>query len=172
MTSAHRDQQPSSLLPLTVAERGLYTPCTRLLVRPLSGDGKGLSLDELRVCGRASAEDVCPYVHEYGDAAELVTSELVTNALTHGARGDEPVYVEFPSSPWSWKIRVLDPSPEPPREVVAYDDDTSGRGLFLVHFFAGQYDGHLDVEITGAGKAVTCTLPIPAPNRVADEVSA
>ncbi|OKI03132.1 hypothetical protein A6A06_39595 [Streptomyces sp. CB02923] len=147
-------------------------PCTSLLVRPSSGEGEGLDLSEIRAWGRVCAEAVCPYAGAYGDAAELVTSELVTNALKHGARDGQRVVVEFPSSPWSWKIRVLDSSPKPPREVVAHDDDVSGRGLFLVHHFASQYDGRLDVEITGDGKAVTCTLPIPAPSRAAEEASA
>ncbi len=172
MTNAHREQQPSGPQPLMAAGWDLPTPRTRLLVQPLSGEGDGLSLGEIRAWSRVCAEEVCPHEDEYGDAAELVASELVTNALTHGAGGGQPVSVEFPSSPWSWKIRVLDPCPEPPREVVAYDDDISGRGLFLVHHFASQYDGRLDVEITGDGKAVTCTLPTPAPNRVAEEASA
>lgn len=144
-------------------------PRTKLLVRPWNEPENPLRV--VRQMGRTRAAEVSSD-EGFLFAAELLVSELVTNALTHGADDDQPVFVEFPSSPWSWKVRVLDPSPQPPREVVAYDDDVSGRGLVLVHHFASQYNGHLDVEITGDGKAVTCTLPIPAPNRVAEEARA
>ncbi|MFF3272743.1 ATP-binding protein [Streptomyces chrestomyceticus] len=150
-----------------------FTSFLRVPVRPPASARSGVSLSDARLLARACAEEVCPRVDEYGDAAELVTSELVTNALKHAApTDDEPVYIEFPSCPWAFQVRVLDPSPTPPREVVAYDDDMSGRGLVLVHHFASQYGGHLNVEITEDGKTVTCTLPVQPTSRAAEEASA
>ncbi len=149
-----------------------FIPRTRLLVRPRLGEGEGLLLGDIRACGRACAEYVCPDMREYWDAAALVTSELVGNALRHGAKEDEPVYVEFPVCPWAFQVRVLDSSPELPQERTAHDTDEEGRGLFLVHNCTAEYGGRLDVEITGDGKTVTCTLPVPAPRSAAGEVSA
>ncbi|WP_206505966.1 ATP-binding protein [Streptomyces chrestomyceticus] len=149
-----------------------FIPRTRLLVRPLLGEGEGLLLGDIRACGRACAEKVCPDVREYWDAAALVTSELVGNALRHGTKEGEPVYVEFPVCPWAFQVRVLDPSPELPQERTAHDADEEGRGLFLVHNYTAEYGGCLDVEPTEDGKTVTCTLPIPASSRATEAAGA
>jgi anti-sigma regulatory factor (Ser/Thr protein kinase) len=75
----------------------------------------------------------------YVDDAEVVTSELVTNAVQYArAHGDPPKHVV----PGIWlgvqalkryvHLYVRDPYPVPPVKRTAGETDTSGRGLFIV----------------------------------------
>ncbi|KAA0935309.1 MULTISPECIES: ATP-binding protein [Streptomyces] len=66
------------------------------------------------------------------DVAELLVSELVTNALRH-ATGPIGVRLVRPSGPaGTLLVEVSDPLPDPPRERAARPDDETGRGLQLV----------------------------------------
>lgn len=80
------------------------------------------------------------------DDAEVVTSELVTNALNHALRtGDPPRHVV----PGIWlgirslkryvHLCVRDPYPVRPVKKVATEVDTSGRGLFIVEALTAAY---------------------------------
>ncbi|MDT0307732.1 SpoIIE family protein phosphatase [Streptomyces sp. DSM 44917] len=62
------------------------------------------------------------------DRAELLVSELVTNAVRH-ARG--PVGLRMVHGP-TLLVEVTDPDPAPPRERTAAPEDEGGRGLPLV----------------------------------------
>jgi anti-sigma regulatory factor (Ser/Thr protein kinase) len=94
------------------------------------------------------------------DAAEsavLLTSELVTNALTHG---ESPVTVAVSWSVEQLRVEVHDrsrylPAPWPIRIAV---DDEAGRGLLLVDTLATDWGFYR----TPGGKAVYFTLDCPA----------
>ncbi|WP_435811280.1 ATP-binding protein [Streptomyces termitum] len=83
-----------------------------------------------------------------GDVAELLTSELVTNALVHTGQG---AVVTATVVPENLRVEVRDFEPgldRPP--VPPADDGTSGRGLFLVRELADSWG----VEERGTGKVV------------------
>ncbi|WP_432173034.1 ATP-binding protein [Streptomyces sp. Tue6028] len=67
--------------------------------------------------------------------AELLTSELVCNALRHAA-GPLSLTLE-----WASEVRCLvsDGSPVPPHPIVADLDDENGRGLALVEMMAARW---------------------------------
>ncbi len=61
---------------------------------------------------------------------QLLVSELVTNAVVHGAG---PISLEFQHFDGSLRVSVMDPHASPPFELRdARRDDDSGRGLAIV----------------------------------------
>ena len=67
------------------------------------------------------------------EAAELVVSELVTNALEHGSAGiPATVRIWLSSDGGSIAINVWDASPRPPVPKDTSADADSGRGLMIV----------------------------------------
>ncbi|MFJ8691466.1 ATP-binding protein [Streptomyces roseolilacinus] len=80
--------------------------------------------------------------------AELLTSELVTNALIHTAYG---AVVTATLADDVLRVEVRDFAPEPPDPYVPVSDDgTHGRGLLLVQALADAWG----VRAQGVGKAV------------------
>ena len=107
------------------------------------------------------------------DAAELVASELVTNAVkatgvvlpNPGWRDMENVAlinVRIMAQGDGVSIQVWDKSLEPPVQPAAGagDDDESGRGLFIVRALARQV-GHFYPRV--GGKVVWAELALEAP---------
>jgi anti-sigma regulatory factor (Ser/Thr protein kinase) len=93
------------------------------------------------------------------DVAVLLTSELVTNAIKHGAGG--PVRLGIQCTRNQLRVEVHDTSPSPPVLMNTPADATVGRGLVLVASLATEWDFYR----TSAGKAVYFTLafqPDPA----------
>ncbi|MDT0265424.1 SpoIIE family protein phosphatase [Streptomyces sp. DSM 44915] len=88
---------------------------------------------------------------ELVDPAELLVSELVTNAVRH-ARGPVEVRVVRGSS---LLIEVTDPVPDPPHERTATPDDEGGRGLSIVSREARRWG----TRSGPAGKTVWFELP-------------
>ncbi|WP_406386801.1 ATP-binding protein [Streptomyces sp. NBC_01618] len=71
---------------------------------------------------------------EPAEVAELLLSELVTNALIHTSQG---AVVTVSVSPTRLRVEVRDfVSGLPPSYVPDADDGTHGRGLFLVQSLA------------------------------------
>ncbi|MFD0145506.1 MULTISPECIES: ATP-binding protein [unclassified Streptomyces] len=82
------------------------------------------------------------------DVAELLTSELVTNALIHTDHG---AVVTATVVPDSLRVEVRDfVSGVPEPRVPIADDGTNGRGLVLVQELADSWG----VEAHGVGKVV------------------
>ncbi|GAA5017867.1 hypothetical protein GCM10023335_44870 [Streptomyces siamensis] len=88
--------------------------------------------------------------------AELLTSELVCNALRHAAGPLSLTLV------WASDVRCLvnDGSPVPPRPTVADLDDENGRGLALVDMLAARWGWEHEL----VGKSVWFELAAAADN--------
>jgi anti-sigma regulatory factor (Ser/Thr protein kinase) len=84
--------------------------------------------------------------------AQLLTSELVTNALRHG-EGAIAMTMTVDSS--ELRVEVADDSPYPPRRTHAPLDGTGGRGVLLVERLASSWG---TIPHPGDGKAVWFTL--------------
>ncbi|MEU3746369.1 MULTISPECIES: ATP-binding protein [Streptomyces] len=121
---------------------------------------------------RAALNDIDPGAASLpdGDTAELLTAELVANAVEHTAgRGPIELVVELFAAPGGCQIEVHDSEPAragalvcpaPGAEVDPWQEH--GRGLLLIRALSSDC-GH---RPTAHGKAVWFTLPgIPAQRR-------
>ena len=98
----------------------------------------------LRQCGRGGGSDT----------AELLTSELVTNALVHT---DRDAVLTATVGPDGLRVEVRDFTSRRPRmRVPDADTGTSGRGLLLVQSLADAWG----VCVHGVGKAVWFELGV------------
>ncbi len=111
-------------------------------------------------CARLHARHV---LREWGltalrDDAELLVSELVTNAV-HASRSMEwsfPVRLRLLSDRTQVLIVVWDANPEPPVRTEAADDDENGRGLMLVETISERWDWSATPD--AGGKMVWCIV--------------
>ncbi|MDN3021444.1 ATP-binding protein [Streptomyces sp. S.PB5] len=98
------------------------------------------------------------------DTAELLTAELVANAVEHTA-GDAPIELVVELLPTGCQVEVHDPDPAPPGNLtrpVDIDPDPwqeHGRGLLLIRALSSSC-GH---RATESGKAVWFRLPVVPP---------
>ncbi|MGW3728366.1 ATP-binding protein [Streptomyces sp. NPDC000851] len=94
------------------------------------------------------------------DTAELLTAELVANAVEHTA-GDAPIELVLELLPTACQVEVHDPDPAPPGDLTRPDDgppdpwQEHGRGLLLIRTLSASC-GHRPTE---SGKAVWFRLP-------------
>jgi anti-sigma regulatory factor (Ser/Thr protein kinase) len=91
--------------------------------------------------------------------AELLVSELVTNAVLH-ARSPARVTIDRDGS--RLRVGVYDSSPSPPRLRDYGPDSVTGRGLLLVDRIARRWG----VEMNGNGKCVWFELDPADQDRV------
>jgi anti-sigma regulatory factor (Ser/Thr protein kinase) len=146
---------------------------TKSIQLPASARAAGAARDHIRRCIRAwnaanaatrlanarthSSVGVAPVItSDDTETTMLLTSELVTNALTHG---ESPVTVAVSWSGEQLRIEVHDRSrylPTPWPVHMAPDDET-GRGLLLVDTLATDWGFYR----TPGGKAVYFTLDCP-----------
>ncbi|MEW9518287.1 ATP-binding protein [Streptomyces tubercidicus] len=86
------------------------------------------------------------------DSAQLLVSELVTNAVMHGCGPVQlSVTREWSSGePCSLRIAVTDASPEPARRRQTASSDERGRGLAIVDMLADRWGQ----DVLGAGKRI------------------
>ncbi|KAF2776839.1 ATP-binding protein [Streptomyces coelicoflavus] len=103
-----------------------------------------------------------------GDTAELLTAELVANAVEHTSVGRTPIELVVELRPTGCQVEVHDPDPAPPADLTRTDVEPpdpwreGGRGLLLIRALSSSC-GH---RPTGAGKAVWFRLPaVPAQRR-------
>lgn len=89
------------------------------------------SIPQARHFVRSSVSDYLP-VHAL-DTVELLTSEVVTNAVLHA---DSDPVVEVAAEGGTVRISVQDQNPAWPSPKRVCDDATSGRGLALVDTMA------------------------------------
>ena len=88
------------------------------------------------------------------DIAELLVSELVTNALLHGHSG---VRLRVQGHAARVRVEVLDDSPAPVRLRAFSDHSTTGRGLALVDALAASWGSD---TLGGNGKCVWFELEV------------
>lgn len=67
------------------------------------------------------------------DTVELLTSEVVTNAIVHGRSGPE-LALELGGK--QVRVAVVDTSPDLPVRRAARPDDVSGRGMLIIESLA------------------------------------
>lgn len=91
------------------------------------------------------------------DAAELVTSELVTNGLRHGGGDSVTVAVEHTGD--TVLIAVDDGSPQIPVARSAGEEDENGRGLMILEHIASAWG----TKTTSTGKQTWAVLPAAIP---------
>ncbi|EHN75352.1 ATP-binding protein [Streptomyces coelicoflavus] len=103
-----------------------------------------------------------------GDTAELLTAELVANAVEHTSVGRTPIELVVELRPTGCQVEVHDPDPAPPADLTRTDVEPpdpwreGGRGLLLIRALSSSC-GH---RPAGAGKAVWFRLPaVPAQRR-------
>jgi anti-sigma regulatory factor (Ser/Thr protein kinase) len=89
------------------------------------------------------------------EAAALLTSELVTNAVLHAA-GTINIDVDLDLT--AVRVEVADCSEEPPAPRDAAPEDTSGRGLHLVQAMARAWGVERERQ---DGKVVWFELDVP-----------
>jgi anti-sigma regulatory factor (Ser/Thr protein kinase) len=94
---------------------------------------------------------------DIGDEARLVASELVTNAVCHGA---PPVTLRLLLSSSALVIGVEDGSPDVPQTREAAPEAIHGRGMRVLEKLSTGWTSRL---VPGAGKAVSVRLRLPAP---------
>lgn len=93
------------------------------------------------------------------DAAVLLTSELVTNAMLH--TNSEEVEVRIRLGPGSIRIGVRDDDAASPAPAAPAQEETSGRGLQIVETLSDAWG--VDYTESG-GKCIWFSLP-PGPGR-------
>lgn len=91
------------------------------------------------------------------DDAELIVSELVTNAIRHGTGAQ----VTFTMTVRNGFLRLAVHGETTGRPVVRHADDDAerGRGLFLVNCLASAHGGTWGTS--DAGTTTWCTLAVP-----------
>lgn len=88
---------------------------------------------------------------DLGETAELVVSELLTNAVraTSMAEVFEPVRLWLLSDKPSVMILVWDSSPQPPVRIDAACDAENGRGLLLVEAISTRWNWYVPHNLVG-----------------------
>ncbi len=89
------------------------------------------------------------------DVAELIVSELVTNAIRH-CDTRHLVHLQVRDDGAALHVEVSDPSRRHPRPGVASPDAESGRGLFLVRAVCSEFGAR---DRDPVGKTVWATVP-------------
>lgn len=87
------------------------------------------------------------------EVVELLTSELVTNALLHGGTAPD---LELVVSDQTVRVGVNDHSDDPPVLCHAQPSDTTGRGIALVDQLAAVWGTE---PLEGGGKQVWFEVP-------------
>lgn len=129
-----------------------------------------LSLGALRSAvprARAHTIEVLSRWHlaRMSDSAEIVVTELVTNAITHGSPGDQgtpvpAVHLQLTAGSGDLVIDVWDVSRRPPvLNPDVHADEEGGRGLLLVDTICDAW--HSDTVAGWPGKRVRAVLKIP-----------
>jgi anti-sigma regulatory factor (Ser/Thr protein kinase) len=113
---------------------------------------------EAREARRLVARACDGLAHDVVEIAQLLTTELVTNALDHGA-GE--ITLGIARSDDDLRIDVGDAAPGHPRPSPALPEQTRGRGMLLVESLAAGWGVEPPSE---GGKRVWFRLRVGAPS--------
>ena len=91
------------------------------------------------------------------DAAAMVITELLANAIVHSERRNEFIDVVVQSSAEQIHIEVTDHNPRPPVQREISRDASSGRGLTIVDALSSAWGWE---RVEGDGKRVWCDMPL------------
>lgn len=91
------------------------------------------------------------------DDAQLLISELVTNALQHGTGNQLVFHLTIGTD--AIVMAVSDGSPDRPEVRTASVEEESGRGMFLIDALADTWG------VSPDGTTTWCVLPVPASTR-------
>nr|WP_123954136.1 SpoIIE family protein phosphatase [Streptomyces showdoensis] len=149
---------PSDDIALLVAS-ARRIPADRIAEWEVPGDPSAVSPVRNQAAARLAAWDL----EEVGFTAELVLSELITNAIRYGK---PPVHVRLVYDR-ALICEVSDGSSTSPHLRHATDTDEGGRGLFLVAQFAQRWG----TRYARRGKTIWAELPI-APEHPGGDVAA
>ncbi|GAA1935038.1 SpoIIE family protein phosphatase [Kitasatospora viridis] len=132
-----------------IMARVLPVPRDRIATLPLTGDGPTPSAARRFTRSTLAGWGLGPVA----DFAELLVSELVTNALVHGG---DPLWLRL------YRDRVLtlevaDTGRQQPRLRPAGSEDEGGRGMYLVNELAHRWGS----RATKQGKVVWAELELP-----------
>jgi two-component sensor histidine kinase len=107
-------------------------------------------------------------IAEHTGLAELIVSELVTNAVRHG---EEPIEVSLSYTFGDLWTEVHDHGPGRPVRQHAAIDDERGRGLELLDGLIGLHGGARGVvaDSDGPGKTVYVAVSLQSPQRMPRE---
>ena len=98
---------------------------------------------------------------EHAELCELIVSELVTNAILHGA---EPIDFRLACDPNHLRVEVHDNGTGRPVECRTDPEDERGRGLTLIGGLIQPHGGTRCVidDDTGPGKTIYVSVPLTA----------
>jgi anti-sigma regulatory factor (Ser/Thr protein kinase) len=109
----------------------------------------------------ATRKTLCSWgLQDHVDVAELIISELVTNAIRHGTG---PVGTRISRERRYLHLEVHDDGPERPIRRHATTQDESWRGLTVIDGLMQLYGGNFLVvnDETGDGKTVCVSIRLP-----------
>ncbi|MGI5404516.1 ATP-binding protein [Streptomyces sp. CA-135486] len=131
---------------------------TRLVPRPCRGENRSQWFDRhpasVAAARSFTRDTLVEQPLEESETAELLVSELVTNAVRHGAG---PILLSVTVRGTSLRCEVTDAHPAVPRLEAAGADDESGRGLQLLH----ELSHRCGVRPARQGKTVWFELQAP-----------
>ncbi len=107
---------------------------------------------------RATRSALCGFAQALIDDAELVVSELVTNAVLHAGGGAIALTARMLGE-GVLELRVSDTSGAAPRERQSDEGDENGRGLLLCRALAAGFGWE---ALPGGGKTVWARLTVAA----------
>src|SRR4051794_18055425 len=124
--------------------------------------GLDVGLDDGPDAARCARRLVAAQLGEWGvpdlaDDAELVVSELVTNATLHGV---PPIRLRIGRQWAGGRLEVVDASGVAPQSSSGAPLDTVGRGFTIMAALAAGWRCHPE----GAGKVVWCALSTATPD--------
>jgi PAS domain S-box-containing protein len=146
-----RGQEPDDVA-LLLARLGSRTPQTALETASWTLAAEPTAASRARRLVRAVLLDwgLAPLL----DTAELLVSELVTNAVRYS---EAPIGLRLNRTAQALLVEVSDPLPDPPLERSSEGTDEGGRGLQLVHQLADSWGTRAE----GAGKVVWFEQGLP-----------
>jgi signal transduction histidine kinase len=121
----------------------------------------GRELTEVRQARAAARKALAGWgLGVLAEATQLIVSELVANAIRHGAG---PVWVRIARDGDHLHVEVHDDGPGRPVRRTVTANDESGRGLELIDGLLKEHGGTRRVidDDAGDGKTVQATIPLP-----------